>query len=144
MPECLTGASLDGELAATVIVLTPKDESLKRHEMQLDVSKVNGFKTIRLELEGKRGVGHRTELRFLAHFSDVKGAAKLEAYMMTAAKSRVIISYTKQAQQSSLPGTEPDTGCIACNAGIPLAEGSAVKHASGAKCTRPKQEDLVQ
>ena len=55
IPEFLTGGDLEGELAATSIILVPKDAELKRHETQIDVSKVAKFLSIRLELEGKKG-----------------------------------------------------------------------------------------
>lgn len=39
---------------------------------------------------------------------------------------------------------EPDTGCIACNNGIPLIDGASPKqHASGASCTRDASAPLA-
>ncbi len=106
MPECLTGGSLEGELNAINLELEPKDEGLKRHKIQLDIATVNKFHTVRLELEDSKGKGHRTELRFKVKFTDIKGAAKLEAYMLTCGKSTLVVSYEKQAQQADLPGVE--------------------------------------
>lgn len=106
IPACATGATLEGELAASIIQLIPNDGELRRHEVQLDVARVNKFKVVRLELEGTRQVGHRQELRFTVQFSDVKGARKLEEYILTCGKSKVVVSYTKQAVQADLPGTE--------------------------------------
>lgn len=106
MPECLTGGKLEGELNAISLDLEPKDEALRRHKIQLDISAVNKFNTVRLELEDSRGKGHRTELRFKVKFTDVKGAGKLEAYMLTCGKSTLVVSYEKQAQQADLPGVE--------------------------------------
>lgn len=106
IPEFLTGGDLEGELSATVITLVPKEAELKRHETSIDVSKVSKFSSVRLELEGKKGKGHRTELRFTVTFSDQKGARKLEEYMQTCGKSSLIVSYEKQAVQADLPGTE--------------------------------------
>lgn len=106
IPECLTGGSLEGELAATSLELVPKEAELKRHQMQLDITRVSKFLTVRLELEGKQGKGHRTELRFTAYFADPKGARKLEEYMLTCSKSSLVVSYEKQAQQADLPGVE--------------------------------------
>lgn len=108
IPSCATGATLEGELAASIIQLIPNDSELRRHEIQLDVARVNKFKVVRLELEGTRQVGHRQELRFTVQFSDVKGARKLEEYILTCGKSKVVVSYTKQAVQEDLPGTELD------------------------------------
>lgn len=106
IPECLTGGSLEGELSATSLELVPKDAELKRHQIQLDITRVSKFLTVRLELEGKSGKGHRTELRFTAYFADPKGARKLEEYMLTCDKSTLVVSYEKQAQQADLPGVE--------------------------------------
>ena len=106
IPECYSGGSLDGDLAATVITLTPNDEALKRHAIDLDTTKVHKFEVVRLELEGKKGKGFRFELRFHVKFSDVKGCRKLEEYMLTAGKSTMVVSYEKQAVQADLPGTE--------------------------------------
>lgn len=106
IPSCATGATLEGELAASIIQLIPNDSELRRHEIQLDVARVNKFKVVRLELEGTRQVGHRQELRFTVQFSDVKGARKLEEYILTCGKSKVVVSYTKQAVQEDLPGVE--------------------------------------
>ena len=106
MPECLTGGKLEGELAASSLQLTPNDEALKRNAIQLETSKVGKFEVVRLELETSKGKGHRKELRFQASFSDIKGARKLEEYILTAGKSTAVVSYTKQAQQADLPGVE--------------------------------------
>jgi hypothetical protein len=106
IPDCATGCTLDGELAASNLTLTPKDEALKRFACDLDVNLVNSFVTVRRELEGKQGKGHRTELRFIAHFQDIEGARKLEEFLMTANKCSVTISYQKQAKQVYLPGVE--------------------------------------
>lgn len=107
IPECATSASLEGELSATEVELVPKDTALARHAMTLDTSKVGKFELVRKEIEGKKNKGHRQELQFSVWFPDVRGARKLEEYMLTAGKSTMSISYEKQAQQDNLPGTEP-------------------------------------
>lgn len=106
VPEAITGASLEGDLAASSLVLTPKDKELARHETQIEISRVAKFETVRLELEGKSGKGHRTELRFTAYFADPVACKKLEAYLLTCGKSTVTVSYEKQPQQADLPGVE--------------------------------------
>jgi hypothetical protein len=98
---------------------------------------------VRLEVKGKRGVGHRTELRFNVTTGDLKGARKLEEYFLVAGKSQLKISYEKAqppAKQTEMQMGE-DTGCIACNNGIPLQPDNPKKHESGQKCTA-KQEVL--
>ncbi len=106
IPECLTGASLEGELHATACELVPSEAQLKKHGIDLTISEVSKFESIRLEIEGKKGKGHRTELRFVVAFPDIKGARKLEEYMLTIGegKSSLTVSYTKQ---ETLPGVDP-------------------------------------
>ena len=106
IPEFVTGTSLEGELAATSVELVPKEQELQRHQIQLETRQVSKFLTVRLELDGKSGKGHRTQLRFTVSFADPKGARKLEEYMLTCAKSTLVVSYEKQAQQADLPGVE--------------------------------------
>lgn len=100
--EFVTGANLDGELAATSIELLPKESELQRHQIQLDTSRVYKFQSVRLELDNSKGKGHKTELRFTVAFADPKGARKLEEYSQTCGKSSLIVSYEKQAVQESL------------------------------------------
>ena len=103
VPECLTGATLDGDLHAQTLILSPNEKELRKHECEIEVSRVFRFQTVRMELEGKRGKGHRTELHFTALFSDPNGARKLEQYIISCGKSRVTVSYTKAAEQPELP-----------------------------------------
>ncbi len=97
IPEFLTGGSLEGELAALSVELIPKEQELQRHHIQLETRQVSKFLTVRLELEGKSGKGHRTELRFTVLFQDTKGARKLEEYMLTCKKSTMVVNYEKCA-----------------------------------------------
>jgi hypothetical protein len=141
IPECLTGGSLEGELAVTALVLTPNDAGLKRHMMDLEGAMIHSFATVRLELEGKRGKGHRTELRFVVTSQDQNAARKLEQYIISCGRSKMSISYEPAPKQGDLPGTGVDSGCVACNNGIPLVAGTR-KHESGARCTAAAQEPL--
>lgn len=109
MPECFTGGTLDGELDATQIDITPADKALAKHAMTLEISRVKKFEVVRMELEEKRGKGHRNELRFVVEFPDLQGCKKLEAYILTAGKSTVKVAYTPQAVQEELPGAKQVT-----------------------------------
>lgn len=136
IPECMTGTDLEGELAAISLQLIPNEGILKSHMVDLDLSLVRKFKTVRKEMEGKRGQGHRTELRFKVKTMDPKAAMKLEAYMLTAGKSKLVVSYEKQAVQTDLPGSaERDTGCVACNNGMEFDQDDSALHINGKKCT---------
>ena len=145
IPECYTGGALEGEITAISLELIPNDKPLARHRTQLDLAQVKGFETVRRELEGKQGKGHRTELRFDVYCQDQEGAAKLERYKLTCGKSKMLVSYEKPATQTDLPGVEADTGCVACNNGIEHEEGDPKNHVTGQKCTRrPVQEAMTQ
>jgi len=102
IPEFVAGGKLDGDLAAHTLYLVPKDKQLAKHAVELEISRVHKFKSIRLELENSRGQGHRTEIRFQVDFSDVEGASKLEQYMLTCGKSTATVTYTRQAVQQPL------------------------------------------
>lgn len=101
--DWLTKARPDGDLHATTAELVPNEKGLKKQAKNLDVSRVNGFEVIRLELESSRGKGHRLELRFTVSFPDLEGCRKLEEYMAVVGegKSTLNVSYTKQ--QSLIP-----------------------------------------
>jgi hypothetical protein len=107
IPECTTSAKMAGELDATVVCLTPKDEAMKRHTFDLDCNRVSDFEIVRRELEGKKQKGFRQELHFKVRFADPTGCKKLEPYYLTVGKSSMLISYTRQPKQEDLPGTEP-------------------------------------
>jgi hypothetical protein len=106
MPACLTGAALEGEITAISLELVPDDAPLKKHATSLDLAKIHSFSTVRLELQGKKGKGHRTELRFTVTSQDPQAARKLELYMLTCGKSKLLVSYEKQAEQEPLPGAQ--------------------------------------
>lgn len=105
LPDSVSGASLDGELNASSMALTPSDGEFKKHAIDLDISRVHKFEAVRLEIEGKKGKGHRTELRFVVVFGDSAGCKKLEQYMQTIgdAKGSLVVSYSKQ---ETLPMSE--------------------------------------
>lgn len=142
-PECYTGGGLEGDISAVSAELLPSDRTLSRHAVELDAVRLSGFKTVRLEIKGKRGVGHRTELRFNLTSGDIKGARKLEEYFMVAGKSQLKVSYEKQApkpEQADMPLGD-DTGCVACNNNVDLNPENPKKHTNGQKCTA-RQEAL--
>ena len=140
-----TKASLEGDLAATVAEFVPSDEGMKRRAIQIDVQRVSGFVATKQEVEGSRGKGKRWLVQCTITIRDEAGCQKLEGYMLSVPKGDVKVSYEKQAVQEEIPGTELDTGCVACNNGIPLQEGNPKKHESGAKCTaRSVQEEITE
>lgn len=98
IPDCFTGASLEGDLHAISCELIPSEGPLKKHAIDLEINRVTKFEAVRLEIEGKKGKGYRKELRFKVHFTDKSGAKKLEQYMLTIGegKSSLTVSYTKQ------------------------------------------------
>lgn len=108
IPECMTGASLEGELMAETCELKPTQAEMKKHAIELKINRVADFKTVRLELEKTKGKGHRTELRFDVTFTDMAGAKKLEQYIQTMGddgKGTLSVSYVVQEE---LPLQDPD------------------------------------
>jgi hypothetical protein len=103
-PTGATSVKLEGELAGRSMKLTPKDGPLSKWTVTFDINKVSEFQAFRLESEGTRGKGHRIELRFSVAFADTEGCRYLEEYMTNAgeAKASLEVSYTKQAEQTSL------------------------------------------
>jgi len=110
IPECLTSSDLEGEIACTSLELVPSDKEMTKHAMSLDLAKVKKFQTQRLELEGKRGKGHRTELWFSVESADPQAARKLELYLLVAGKSKMVVSYEPVAKQDVLPGATAEQG----------------------------------
>lgn len=142
-PACYKGGALEGDIAAVSAEIVPSDRTLSRHGIELDASRLKSFTIVRLEQEGKRGAGKRTELRFELISGDIKGARKLEEYMLVAGKSQLRISYEK-AVKPVQGEIDEDTGCIACNNKIPLQPDNPKKHETGVKCTaKPVQAELA-
>ena len=102
IPECMTGAELEGELACISLEITPSDKLLEKHATNLELAQVHNFKTVRREIEGKRSKGHRTELWFKVLTQDAQAARKLELYMLVAGKSSLRVSYEPQAKQEEM------------------------------------------
>ena len=99
-----TSVKLEGVLAAANVALQPKDGALAKWRIEFQATAVKAFEATRLELEGKKGKGHRYELRFHVEFVDVTACRYLEEFITNAgeAKSTLDVSYTKQAEQQPL------------------------------------------
>jgi hypothetical protein len=140
-PECYTGGGLEGDVAAISAELLPSDRSLSRHAFELDAVRLNAFKTVRLEIKGKKGVGHRTELRFTITSGDLKAARKLEEYFLIPGKSQLRVSYEKAKPAAEQTQMGMDTGCPSCDDEIALQPDNPKKHVNGSKCTaRPTEQ----
>lgn len=107
LPDCLSGANLDGDLAASSMELRPSDKQLSKHGIELDITRVHKFEAVRLELEGKRGKGHRIEIRFKVAFAAPGTCEQLETYLLTIGegKGSLTVSYVRQ---EALPGMNPE------------------------------------
>lgn len=91
-------------LASSNVVLQPKDGEFAKWTIEFAATSIKGFEAIRREMEGKRGKGHTYELHFTAEFVDVTACQMLEEFMthIGDAKSTLKVSYTKQAEQTSM------------------------------------------
>lgn len=115
MPEGTKGWSPDdSDLTATIIELVPNNEELQAHAMTLDATGCGDFSVVHKESKkGKDSVKAGTvivEVSCTVTFADPMGAAKLEAYMLSAARSEMTVTYTPQAVQDELPGTRVEMG----------------------------------
>lgn len=99
-PESFTGGDPEGELSAKQADLVPSEKALSMHRCVLSIQTVYKFEIVRRELEGKRGKGHRFDLKFKMDFDDLKGCKKLEQYMLTlaGAEGSLTVQYEKQAE----------------------------------------------
>ncbi len=66
---------------------------------------------------------------------------KLTFWIITALKKRQLFEGGTRVDVTPgmLVKAEIDYGCVACNNGIPMADGMPGRHASGADCTRPAE-----
>jgi hypothetical protein len=102
-------ANLRGDLSASLIQLLPDDKQLRKNGVDLDVSRVHKFVATRQQIEGKRGKGTCWRVQADIVVTDITGMGKLEAYMLTAGKSEMRVSYEKAAVQPDLPGALDDS-----------------------------------
>jgi len=102
----------DSELSATLIELKPNNEELKAVACVIDCQHMGDFQIIRkAKKKGKDSVKATekiTEVMCTVSFADPDGCAKLEKYMLSAARSEMLVVYTPQATQDELPGTQVD------------------------------------
>ncbi len=100
-----TKVSLEGDLHAKVLSLTPKEKEFAKHALELDITRAHSFVATRKELEKSRGKGHRHELQFTVDFAADGLAGQLENYLLTcgAQKGSVKISYDPQPKQMEIP-----------------------------------------
>jgi hypothetical protein len=71
-----------------------------------------------------------------------EGGTRVDVTPTSELLSRVVSELSPDQQKLAddiLAGADRDFGCVACNNGIPMAEGIAGRHASGADCTRPAE-----
>jgi len=101
-----TKTSLEGDLAATVISLTPDAPELAKQATDIDAQRVYHFVATKQEIEGSRGKGKRWLIQCDVSIRDVAGCQKLEGYMASVPKGKVRVSYERAPEQQQVPGTE--------------------------------------
>jgi hypothetical protein len=116
IPDYFTGGTPEADLHAVEAELVPNEKQLHKHRVGLSIQQVHRFELVRLELEGKKGKGHRLELRFDVKFGDTRGCEKLEKYMQTIGegKGSLTVTYTPQ-QDLDLAGDERRQATMADN-----------------------------
>jgi len=144
LPDSFEGGDLTGQLGPGSLLLTPNGRDMKKHEMELEFNRVDSFSAVRVK--DRKTDAETVELRFCVVTQAPHAAAIVEGYLAKIGKGEGQLRFNYEVQQE-LPaatdaqpglvdGTEADTGCTACNNGIPLREDEPGKHESGAKCTR--------
>ncbi len=100
------------ELVATLVEFTPNNEELKSKSCAIDASTIGDFQVQRKHKKsGKNSVKADkviTEVLCTIRFADPLGCAKLEQYMLSAARSEMLVCYKPAPQQDELPGTRVD------------------------------------
>lgn len=100
------------ELVATLVEFTPNNEELKHAACAIDASTIGDFQVQRKHKKsGKKSVKADkviTEVLCTIRFADPRGCAKLEQYMLSAARSEMLVCYKPAPQQGELPGTRVD------------------------------------
>ena len=93
------GASdLIGKLRANHMILTPADNMLKKHEVQIDIDECSGFNQKGIK-DGEGNIGYR-ELLFAIDSSSDCAAALAEGYvnLIGRGKAQLKVSYVKQEE----------------------------------------------
>ena len=95
----------DSELSATLIELKPNNEELKAVACVIDCQHMGDFQIIRkAKKKGKdsvKGSEKITEVMCVVTFGDPLGCAKLEAYMLSAARSEMLVVYDDRRMVSA-------------------------------------------
>jgi len=111
MPDWQKSATPQGpKLAASLIEFTPHQGDLRKHAFDLQVTAVDNFEFVRVQMNkgktAKKSPSFRLELHCSVHFSDPQGATKLERYMGQVLESTVRITYEESAEQEELLSSE--------------------------------------
>jgi len=100
------------ELKSSLVEFTPNNEELRDKATSIDASSIGDFIVVRKKKKaGKNSVKADktiTEVICTIRFGDPTGCAKLEQYMLSAARSEMLVVYTPQPTQDELPGTRVD------------------------------------
>lgn len=110
LPDGAISTKMDGNISAQTAVLKPMDVELKQHALDMDITGVESFSIVRLEVERTKGVAKMREVRFVVTFAAPDTCALLESYMLRLgeAKAKLTISYVKQANLHGNDADAPD------------------------------------
>jgi hypothetical protein len=100
------------ELQATLVELTPNNEELAKHACEFKAVSIGDFQVQRKKKKaGKNSVKADktiTEVMCKIRFTDPVGAATLEQYIQSAARSQMSVHYMPQPVQGEIDGTRVD------------------------------------
>jgi hypothetical protein len=101
VPECVPSCKLTGKLDGRHAVLTPTQQTLLQHELQLAVSDIGDFQLHRIQ--GKDGESTKTELRFVARSAQEGAAGLVENWMRRVGQEAAALSiHFERAEQRNL------------------------------------------
>lgn len=79
IPDSITSCKLEGKLDARALVLTPNQQQLRQHEIQITADDVSDFQVARTE--GEDGGAKQTHLRFVLRSRQDGAAAQIENWL---------------------------------------------------------------
>lgn len=131
-PAGFASAKLDGEFAATHLILTPKNKELQQHEVQITAKEIGNFELHRVKSES--GDSTTNELRFQIVTPDPEAAGKLSEYIANIGKGEASlrVNYEEQAEME-LEGQPKEDRLISEEQAADTADGPALASATEMK-----------
>jgi hypothetical protein len=106
IPDSITSCKLEGKLDARHLVLTPNQQQLRQHEIQISADDVSDFQVSRTE--GEDGGSKQTALRFALRSRQEGAAAQLENWLRVIGDGSATLKVEYAVQQKLFDQTETE------------------------------------